>query len=579
MIRAAHRCALLIAAFACVLCGTLHAAEVRAWLDRNSMQLGETVTLNVEVSGDTRVPQPDFSALSQDFDLLGTQSSSSMNIVNGQTSTKLLWAVGLQPKRAGTLTIPALDVAGQKTSALTLNVQQGAASSSAKAGDDVYIEVSADPRAPYVQQQIRLTVKLYFALNFSDGGLEDPQGDGLVVHKLGQDTYYAADVGGRRYRVWERRYAVVPEKSGNLTVPSIAFRGHAIDPADVNSFFSRGRAVTARSEAISFDVRPRPAASGTEAWLPARSITLTADGIADHASARVGEPLTLTLHLRAQGLGFEQLPDLKLPKVDGADIYPDKSSTQNHDDGEWLYGERERKFAIVPNRPGPLVLPAVSLGWWDTAHDRAANAEAPSLTLDVQPVAGTPTGSASAINPASTPTPPVQQETKTGRTGSVAEASAGDPQAARWRTIAIAALLLWVVTVLAGGGWWLARRRRGQALTPAPSANGASQSALRAAFLSAARQADWPGSARALLAWARHSKPQVRNLGELAQLISDSSQAAAVRALDRACYGGGDERGNLAVRIAESFSGSLALASDQHARQDGVVPPLYPAHR
>ena len=48
------------------------AADVRAWLDRTTMQLGETVTLNIEVSGDTRAPQPDFSALRQDFDLPGT---------------------------------------------------------------------------------------------------------------------------------------------------------------------------------------------------------------------------------------------------------------------------------------------------------------------------------------------------------------------------------------------------------------------------------------------------------------------------------------------------------------------------
>ena len=58
--------------------------------------------------------------MAQDFDLLGTQSSTSVNIVNGQTTSKLLWAVGLQPKRAGTFTVPALSVAGQQTLPLAL---------------------------------------------------------------------------------------------------------------------------------------------------------------------------------------------------------------------------------------------------------------------------------------------------------------------------------------------------------------------------------------------------------------------------------------------------------------------------
>ena len=49
-------------------------AAVRAWLDRSSMQLGETVTLNVE-SDDSTAAEPDFSALLGDFNSLGTQSS------------------------------------------------------------------------------------------------------------------------------------------------------------------------------------------------------------------------------------------------------------------------------------------------------------------------------------------------------------------------------------------------------------------------------------------------------------------------------------------------------------------------
>jgi len=144
-----RRLAALCAFVALWICVDAGAASVRAWLDRSSMQLGETVTLNVEVSGDNSAAQPDLSALAQDFDLLGTQSSTSVNIVNGQTTAKLLWAVGLSPKREGTLTIPALSVAGQQTPTLTLNVQSALAGGSA--GGDVYVETTVEPHAPYVQ--------------------------------------------------------------------------------------------------------------------------------------------------------------------------------------------------------------------------------------------------------------------------------------------------------------------------------------------------------------------------------------------------------------------------------------------
>ena len=114
-----HKFAALCAFVALWICAGAHAANVRAWLDRSQMQLGETVTLNVQVEGDARAQEPDFSALAGDFDMTGTQSSTSVNIVNGKTSSSVLWAVGLSPKRAGTFTIPALTVDGQPTQPLT----------------------------------------------------------------------------------------------------------------------------------------------------------------------------------------------------------------------------------------------------------------------------------------------------------------------------------------------------------------------------------------------------------------------------------------------------------------------------
>ena len=169
------------------------APSVRAWLDRDTMHLGETVTLNVESQGDAG-GQPDFSALSQDFNLLGTQSSQQVSILNGSSTTKVVWAVGLEPKRAGRLAIPALAVGNAKTSPLTLSVLAQPAGAEGKPGDDVFLEVTAEPTAPYVQQEVRYTVKLYFSFGLTDGNLSEPSADGVVVQRLGQDKSYLATV-------------------------------------------------------------------------------------------------------------------------------------------------------------------------------------------------------------------------------------------------------------------------------------------------------------------------------------------------------------------------------------------------
>jgi hypothetical protein len=546
-----------------------HAAEVRAWLDRNTMQLGETVTLNVEVSDSMTAAKPDFSPLETDFTLSGTQSSSSVNIVNGQSSSKLLWAVALEPKHAGTLTIPALSVAGQNTQPVTLIVQP-ASTVSGKAGDDVYIETTIEPRTPYVQQQVGMTVKLYFSVSLIDGSLDDPQAPGLIVRKVGgQDSNFSADVGGRRYRVLERRYVVQAEKSGQISLPPIMFRGHAMDRNDANSFFSRGHNVTAHSDPITLDVRPRPATSGTDAWLPARSLTLTAEGIDGTTTAHVGEPLTLTLRLQADGLGFEQLPELTLPKIDGADIYPDKTSTQNKDTIDLTVGERERKFAIVPNRAGSLVIPSISVGWWDTAHDRAETATVPEITLTVQPAAGAtapiaPTPQASAPQVPIAPPP--------GTSGSVVGA---ESPPTFWRALAIAAIVLWLATAAT---WiFLSMRKRRAFVAPSkmPDTHAGERSA-NADFRRACESEDWSAVSRTLLAWAGVRKISARNLRELANAIDDPAQIAAIDALERVRYGG-DAAGTLKETLMSAFRSGPTARRTSASTTAATLPDLYPS--
>lgn len=555
-----------LCAFAALwICGNADAASVRAWLDRSSMQLGETVTLNVEVSGDNSAAQPDLAALAPDFDLLGTQSSTSLNIVNGQSSAKLLWAVGLSPKRDGTLTIPPLSVAGQQTPALTLSVQPATAGGSA--GGDVYVETSVEPRAPYVQQQIRLSVKLFYAVNLLDGNLAEPQGEGLLVRKLGQDSNYNANVGGRNYHVVERRYALFPEKSGAATLPAIAFRGHAVEGNNsLDIFFNRGREIGARSAPVTFEVRPRPAAAGDDTWLPARSLTLSASGIDAASSVRAGEPLTLTLRMQAQGLGFEQLPELKLPVLDGVDIYPDKSNTQNRDDGEWLFGQRERKFAIVPNRAGPLTLPSISVSWWDTAHDRAEIAAVPALSLDVQPGAAS---AASAANAAATPSPSMQAAAPPPAGGAIAIATP-DGDVRLWRGVAVAAIVLWLATLGIVVFAW--QRRRPAAKAPTETA---SASESRKAFQEACARADLAAASHALLAWAQQVKPELRNLGEVARCVADPTQRDAIGELERSRYGAA-VTADLAATLQRVFRSGPTFAAAGGESAAAVLPALYP---
>jgi hypothetical protein len=567
-----HRHFLIIVLIAalCVV-APLHAAApaVRAWLDRDTMHLGETVTLNVESSGDAS-GQPDFSALSQDFSLLGTQSSQQVSIVNGASTAKTVWAVGLEPKRAGRIAIPAIMVGSAQTAPITVNVLAAPAGAQGKPGDDVFLEVTAEPTSPYVQQQVRYTVKLYFSFGLTDGNLGEPQADGVVVQRLGQDKSYLANVGDRRYHVMERHYALTPEKSGALELPALLFRGNALDAADPTGFFSRPRTVSARSDAVQLQVKPKPSTwPNAEPWLPADSVLLK-DESELPSEIHVGDPVTRTIRLQAQGLGFEQLPELTLAAPDGAEIYPDKPDTRTRDDGTWLYGERVRKFAFVPTKPGTLVIPGVSVKWWDTTHDRIETAELPAHTVSVLPAAGksanaSPNAAPAAGEPSDATTPAAQAPATANATPSSRASSLRI-----WQALAALGFVLWLATLAL---WWRSRPHGVVVAPDAPAPSGVS--AHRAAFLRAAALGELAGAERALVAWARNERPDVRNLGELAHRLDDSAQREALAALQKARYAGGSTQG-VGSQLERAFKGGIAWAQTAGPpKADSVLPGLY----
>ncbi len=539
-------------------------AAVRAWLDRSSMQLGETVTLNVE-SDDSTAAEPDFSVLLGDFNSLGTQSSRQISISNGATSAKTVWAVGLEPKRAGSLTIPAFNIGGQSSDPLSLTVLPAPIGAQGKPGDTLFVEVSADPLNPYVQQQVRYTVKLYFAVNLSDGSLDEPATANAVVQKLGRDNQYTANLHGQSYHVLERNYALIAEKSGPLSVPALSFRGSAVDNSDPTGFFRRGRTVTARSDALQLDVRAKPASWGSAPWLPAASLVLS-DESQLPAEIQVGEPLTRTLKLRAQGLGFEQLPELEIATPEGAEVYADKSQTQTRDDGSWLYGERTRKFAIVPTWPGTLTLPAVEVQWWNTTSERMETASLPAREIKVT---GAPLAPAAA--PPIVPSPSPSSTTATTSPAEViypSPTSGAELRFWRWSSALLGGL--WLLTLAL---WWRSRRAMHGTRVAATQPT---QAPARSVFLRACSMGDLSGAERALVAWARREKADILNLGSLATALDDPAQRAALDELQRMRYAGASAEG-LGARLTRAFRGGFAWSKAAVASAPvSPLPPLYP---
>lgn len=539
------------------------AADVTATLDRNRVELGETVTLNLRASSGAMAATPDLSVLSQDFAVLGSSSNTSLSIINGQRSSQVTVGVALRPLHVGTLRIPSLSFAGGTTAPVDVEVLAPDTTAAAAGRKDVFLEATIDPASAYVGQQVVYTLRLFFATDLTSGALEDPQVAGVDFRRLGDEINYQAERGGRRYNVIERRYAATPQREGQLQIPSVAFQGESVNMANSEAFFGNGTPITASSPTVAIDVRPAPAQAAQGAWLPARSLSLTLDGGPSHGDLHVGEPLNLVMNVQAVGLPYEALPSLSLPSLDGATVYPDKPVNGTRVEGQWLVGRRQQSFAVVPNRPGKLTIPETTLTWWNVVENHAETVRVPAQTFTVLGAAGAP-----ATPPASAP-----QTDATPAVNPVAPTPMVVSGRGWWRTLALLSLVLWALSVLA---WVLWRRRSASAVKAASSAaTQGSPSRLRSAFLAQARGNDVAGQAAALLAWAQAERPSLLNLGELAQALSAGPQREAIEALQRKRYAGADDPG-LGGRLAAAFRDGFSWQPVTGAADASPLPPLYP---
>jgi len=77
----------------------------------------------------------------------------------------------------------------------------------------------------------------------------------------------------------------------------------------------------------------------------------------------VGEPVTRTIIIDAVGLEENMIAEPVWPELPGARIYPDQPQGISRDDGEWVLGHKEFRYAVVPEQEGELVLPELTVEW------------------------------------------------------------------------------------------------------------------------------------------------------------------------------------------------------------------------
>ena len=539
-------CALLL--LLCCSALPAYAAGLVARVDRDQLNSGETVELTLESTDATLFGKPDLSPLNALFEVRGTRQVNQLTNLSDTNKANTRWIITLQPKQTGTVIIPPLQVGDYRSQPISLNVTQSEASEAQLA--PVFIESSLDQPSVYVQAQAILTLRIYHSVAlYDDSSLTPLHLSDALVEQLGESRTYEKLINGVRHGVIETRYGIYPQHSGELNIPAQTFSATQVDsqqstaPAPLGP--KPGKLVHVTSSDIPLNVKPKPEDYPTNAaWLPARSLSVSETWNPEPDHCRVGDSLTRTLTLKAEGLSSAQLPALTTTDVNGLRRYPDLPQLSNQVTENGLIGSREEREALVPTRVGQVELPAVEVVWWNTHEDRLERSYLPARTLQV------------AANPELAVDTPSHNTPQT---------LSDDSPLWLWQ---LSTLVLASTTLIGFGLWWRARRQPAilRAAQTGPSPRTLLDDLKRACLAN-----DPQATRQALDAWARQQPETLADMAARFVLLSD-----ALDGLNGALYSEtgqhwqGEELWK-AIRSIPATEREQDLASEPSS-----LPPLYP---
>ena len=363
------------------------------------------VQFTVNTQNVSNFSAPDFKG----FDVIygpSTSSQSSFQIINGHTSqsSSIVYTFVLMGNDPGTYTIgsASIQVDGKtvKSKPVQVRVLPGGAGGSSSgggysgnsrtnhsspssssssgpniSGKDLFMTATASRTNVHEQEAILLTYKIYTLVDLTQMDGKLPTLDGFQIQEIPlprNKEFTVEQYNGRNYRtvVWSQ-YLLFPQKSGNLTIPSIPYEGlvltrnRNIDP--IEAFFNgqSGYTETKRkitTPALTIHVSPLPNKpaefSGAVGKFSLSSSISTKEVDANDA---------VTLKIEVKGSGNMKLiatPQVKFPK--DFETYDAKVNDKFHLTNSGLAGTKEFEYLFVPRHAGTYEIPATEFIYFDT---------------------------------------------------------------------------------------------------------------------------------------------------------------------------------------------------------------------
>ena len=393
------------------------AADFKASVNTDTLGVEEPLILELKLSDASPKVDPDISVLNKDFAITSKQILSNTTIINGSMSSSMSWQYRLVPKKEGKLKIPAITIESSEgmlsSKPINLSIEKAAFQQQKTDDKDITISARVNKVTPYKNEPIIYTFQLISSQNLTHIQLRPLSATGLVVKAVGNPKVYEKTHNGLPVKVLEAKYIVTPLKTGSVTIPGLIIEGEKLvrDESPLDSFLGRnldplslfqkfqtmGSFGIQRLEPFSLSsneiiLNVQAPLQGMISWLPATSLNIT-ENIKETKSIKVGEPFTRIFTIVGEGITANQLPTLKhqQEKTNDFKVYSDKPTTEESIKDNKLTSWREESYTLIPQEPGSLTLPEITIPCWNVKENKISYAKIPQRKIEVLPAKDTVT--------------------------------------------------------------------------------------------------------------------------------------------------------------------------------------------
>jgi len=360
-------------------------------LEPNALAPGQMAILQIEVAGAFHLAKAPVLPLVNLETVAGPSLENRFEWINGRSSSRTLLVYRVRAGkagRAGVGPIHLVDPAGRTITTAPLAINVGGAASDVEPApaetSDPALVSRIEPAAPYASQQAIWTLYLVTRGQATQGEIESlPDFRGFWVEDLERESNVTPKVwnlGGVLWRAYPMiRKALFPIRPGKLTIgparARMAVRRLSFDFFD--SPFGDESPVERASTPLAIVCRAKGAGPAT----PVGSFTLR-DSL-DRTHLPLGGAFAITAQLTGDGrLSEIPAPALAIP---GARVSEPEARLTTRRAASRLSSTKTWQWVVTPDKPGEVVVPALSLPVFDPATSRLVTIASSPLRAFVEP--------------------------------------------------------------------------------------------------------------------------------------------------------------------------------------------------